>query len=167
MASTSSPLSSFTLCRSDSSRTGRNPTPTTRVHFRRQFRVSASCAATAERTATASRHSTASTGSLYEVLGIQIGAPFQEVKAAYRRLARVLHPDVASDCNGHEFMRVHEAYVTLSDPQKRAEYDRSLTTRRRSVGQPFSSVSVSATGKRSGATSFGFSRRRWDSDQCW
>ncbi|KAE8709498.1 Chaperone protein dnaJ 11 [Hibiscus syriacus] len=65
--------------------------------------------------------------SLYQVLGIPIGASNQEIKSAYRRLARVCHPDVAAidrkDSSADEFMEIHAAYSTLSDPEKRAVYD--------------------------------------------
>lgn len=117
-------------------------------------RISATCAtATSERpTLRSSRISTSS--SLYEVLGIQIGADTVEVKAAYRRLARVLHPDVRSDhdSSADEFMKVHSAYATLSDPGKRADYDRSLFGRQK---MKMSSSPV------------GYSGRRWETDQCW
>ena len=93
--------------------------------------------------------------SLYEVLGIRIGADAKEVKAAYRRLARVLHPDVGScDSSADEFMKVHSAYTTLTDPEKRADYDRSLVQRRAGVSSPV----------RSGGS---YRSRRWETDQCW
>ncbi|CAK7346173.1 unnamed protein product [Dovyalis caffra] len=99
--------------------------PPFRVSFR-PFSVSASCASTAERPTS---HNVTPT-SLYEVLGIQMGATCQEIKAAYRKLARTLHPDVAAngqkEDTAYEFIKVHEAYETLSDPEKRADYDRSL-----------------------------------------
>lgn len=65
--------------------------------------------------------------SLYEVLGIGAGAMCQEIKTAYWRLARILHPDVAAPAGagataaGREFMRVHEAGATLSDPDWQAD----------------------------------------------
>ncbi|KAL2522226.1 chaperone protein dnaJ 11 [Forsythia ovata] len=65
--------------------------------------------------------------SFYEVLGIPMGASSQEIKAAYRKLARICHPDVApvdkKDTSADEFMRIHTAYSTLSDAEKRADYD--------------------------------------------
>ncbi|XP_057453316.1 chaperone protein dnaJ 11, chloroplastic-like [Lotus japonicus] len=79
----------------------------------------------------------ASCTSLYEILGIAAAASDQEIKAAYRRLARVRHPDVAAvdrkDSSTNEFMKIHAAYSTLSDPEKRASYDRSMNRRRRSL----------------------------------
>ncbi|XP_003533165.1 chaperone protein dnaJ 11, chloroplastic-like [Glycine soja] len=68
--------------------------------------------------------------SLYDILGIPSDASNQEIKAAYQRLARVYHPDMAAidrkNSSADEFMKIHAAYSTLSDPDKRANYDRSL-----------------------------------------
>ncbi|KAJ1408790.1 DnaJ domain containing protein [Sesbania bispinosa] len=95
--------------------------------------------------------------SLYEILGIPAGASNQEIKAAYRRLARVCHPDVAAidrkNSSADEFMKIHAAYSTLSDPDKRASYDRSLFRRQR----PLSTASIFS----------GYSSRNWETDQCW
>ena len=61
---------------------------------------------------------------LYDVLGIQKGANEQEIKRAYRRLAREYHPDVNKSAGADEkFKEVQSAYDVLSDPQKRARYD--------------------------------------------
>ncbi|XP_050227106.1 chaperone protein dnaJ 11, chloroplastic-like [Mercurialis annua] len=136
-----------------------NRTPPSRISFR-QLRISANCATTAERASSA--HVLTTPGSLYEVLGIQMGATCQEIKSAYRRLARVLHPDVAADQkenNVSEFIKVNEAYETLSDPEKRADYDRSLFWRGRQLSSSFITSAM--------AGSSGFSRRRWETDQCW
>jgi len=63
---------------------------------------------------------------LYEVLGVDRRANGAEIKRAYRRLARSHHPDVSSDKAQaeHRFKEINEAYEVLSDPQKRAHYDR-------------------------------------------
>ncbi|KAK1406590.1 hypothetical protein QVD17_42030 [Tagetes erecta] len=107
--------------------------------------------ATAERTKIKSTSSL----SLYDVLGVRIGADTREIKSAYRKLARVLHPDVGNgDSSADEFMKVHSAYCTLADPDKRAVYDRSLVQRR--AGETFP---VSYSG--------GYRSRRWETDQCW
>ncbi|XP_050367126.1 chaperone protein dnaJ 11, chloroplastic-like [Argentina anserina] len=119
----------------------------------RPLSISASCASTVDRP----RIHIASNPSLYEVLGVHTGATSQEIKTAYRRLARVVHPDVTA-ANGQtssdEFMKVYEAYATLSDAQKRADYDRRMLFRRPVTMS--SSFSMSSS-----------SGRRWETDQCW
>ncbi|MFN2460561.1 MAG: molecular chaperone DnaJ [Candidatus Velthaea sp.] len=62
----------------------------------------------------------------YNVLGVPRTADENEIKRAYRQLARKHHPDVASDKTHAEtkFKEINEAYEVLSDPQKRANYDR-------------------------------------------
>ncbi|KAK2986677.1 hypothetical protein RJ640_020839 [Escallonia rubra] len=132
------------------------------VSFRPSPRISAAYA-TAER-ATGSRIGN-SQASLYEVLGIQMGATCQDVKSAYRRLARVLHPDVAaSGGQGDEFMKIHAAYSTLSDPEKRADYDRNLFRLQRPAS---SSFAMSAAPASEASRFSGYTRRTWETDQCW
>ena len=85
----------------------------------------------------------------YEVLGVGGGASRCEIKAAYRRLAREMHPDAGG--RGDEgFIRLHAAYATLAEPDERARYDRSVA-----VAAPV----------RSRAAPAGF--RQWETDQCW
>lgn len=61
----------------------------------------------------------------YEVLNIERGASVDEIKRAYRRLARQYHPDVNKDPAAEEsFKEINEAYEVLSDQEKRAAYDR-------------------------------------------
>ena len=61
----------------------------------------------------------------YEVLGVAKGSPPDELKKAYRQMARKYHPDVSDDPQAEsKFKEVNEAYEILSDEQKRGMYDR-------------------------------------------
>lgn len=61
----------------------------------------------------------------YEVLGVPRNASQEEIKRAFRRLARQYHPDVNKSPDAEEkFKEINEAYAVLSDPEKRARYDR-------------------------------------------
>lgn len=64
---------------------------------------------------------------LYEVLGVSRSASAEEVKRAYRRLAKQHHPDRNSGDAGAEgrFKEVQQAYAILSDPKRRAQYDQT------------------------------------------
>ena len=60
----------------------------------------------------------------YQALGVARNATAEEVKKAYRRLARKFHPDVSKEPNAEEhFKAVQEAYEVLKYPGKRAAYD--------------------------------------------
>ncbi|MGH9850079.1 MAG: DnaJ domain-containing protein, partial [Blastocatellia bacterium] len=63
---------------------------------------------------------------LYSVLGINRTATSNEIKSAYRRLARKYHPDVNSDPSAPaKFAQINEAYHTLIDHDRRKFYDRT------------------------------------------
>lgn len=61
----------------------------------------------------------------YETLGVVRAASAEEIKQAFRKLARIHHPDVAKNKVAGEakFKEINEAYEVLSDPEKRARYD--------------------------------------------
>ncbi|XVF18033.1 hypothetical protein REPUB_Repub10bG0176500 [Reevesia pubescens] len=144
-----------------------SPLSTSRVRFRPPL-AAAATATTTSYTSTQEKGSTsngylsrpgmATCTSLYEVLGLSVGASNQEIKAAYRRLARICHPDVAAiyrkDSSTDEFMKIHAAYSTLSDPEKRAVYDSKLIWRHQ---RPLTSASRFP----------GYRGRSWETDQCW
>ncbi|TMG97954.1 MAG: molecular chaperone DnaJ [Betaproteobacteria bacterium] len=71
----------------------------------------------------------------YATLGVERGATEDEIKKAYRKLARKYHPDVSKEADAEEkFKEVGEAYETLKDPEKRAAYDQ---LGRHSTGEEF------------------------------
>jgi curved DNA-binding protein len=60
----------------------------------------------------------------YEVMGVTRGASQDEIKRAYRKLARKFHPDVSKEKDAEvKFKELQEAYAVLKDPEKRAAYD--------------------------------------------
>jgi len=61
----------------------------------------------------------------YEALGVPRGASGDEIKSAFRKLARQYHPDVSKEPGAEDkFKEINEAYAVLSDQDKRAAYDR-------------------------------------------
>lgn len=74
-----------------------------------------------------------SSSSFYELLGIPEEVSFDEIKRAYKQLARKYHPDVSPPDRTEEFTRrfieVQEAYEILSDPSLRALYDKQYLAR--------------------------------------
>jgi molecular chaperone DnaJ len=84
----------------------------------------------------------------YATLGVARDASPDEIKRAYRRLARELHPDVNPDPTTQErFKEVTAAYEVLSDPEKRQMYDLGADPRSPGGGSPFGP---------GGAAGFGF-----------
>ncbi|MDR3492539.1 MAG: DnaJ C-terminal domain-containing protein [Gammaproteobacteria bacterium] len=60
----------------------------------------------------------------YKIMGLERNATADEIKKAYRKLARKYHPDVSKEANAEEkFKSLGEAYEVLKDPEKRAAYD--------------------------------------------
>ncbi len=80
----------------------------------------------------------------FELLGVTPEASVVEVRAAYARLARVLHPDACRDAALADvseqreavFLRVCQAYETLSEPEARAAYEQDLRRRKPQPGAP-------------------------------
>ncbi|KAK9152346.1 hypothetical protein Syun_010655 [Stephania yunnanensis] len=125
--------------------------PSAAVRWRNPSRRK-SVVAVAAATATA-----AAAANLYEVLRVRRDATAVEIKKAYRHLAKTFHPDVAraAGSDGFDFIEIHNAYVTLSDPTARARYDDSIAVNGR---LRFNEAAVGiAIGR----------WRRWETDQCW
>lgn len=59
----------------------------------------------------------------YDVLGVSPGAGADEIKRAYRQLARRYHPDISGDDRAAAFLEVARAYEVLRDPGRRRSYD--------------------------------------------
>ncbi|XP_059435779.1 chaperone protein dnaJ 11, chloroplastic-like [Corylus avellana] len=98
------------------------------------------------------------TSTFYQLLRVKETASQTEIKAAYRNLAKQYHPDAASSSsnpNARDFIEIHNAYATLSDPVARARYDLS--------------IGASTASARPYGYTAGFYRptRRWETDQCW
>ncbi|KAI4366217.1 hypothetical protein MLD38_022121 [Melastoma candidum] len=105
--------------------------------------------------------------SLYDVLRVKRSATMTEIKYAYRTLAKLCHPDALGRSDGEsggssvvgtggrDFIVLHNAYATLSDPAARARYDISLGGAAR-AGMGWGA-----------AAGFGPTIRRWETDQCW
>ena len=81
----------------------------------------------------------------YEVLGVSRSASNDDLKSAFRNLARQYHPDVSEDPNAEEkFKEINEAYAVLSDADKRAAYDRYGHAGVSSQGMPdYSNIDLS------------------------
>lgn len=68
----------------------------------------------------------------YDILGVKHDATHTDIKKAFRTLSLKLHPDKQGG-NEDEFKRINEAYTILSDPDKKREYDVSLTRSKQNV----------------------------------
>ncbi|KAK9208802.1 hypothetical protein WN944_001162 [Citrus x changshan-huyou] len=79
-------------------------------------------------------------GSLYEVLRVEPTTMISKIKTAYRSLAKVYHLDFSG--NGRDFIQIHNAYETLSDPTAMVVYDMSLVSRRRTRTTSFGWVNA-------------------------
>jgi molecular chaperone DnaJ len=62
----------------------------------------------------------------YLILGVSLDASVEEIRNAYRRLAKASHPDVSGTDSSERFREVQEAWETLGDAERRRAYDRGL-----------------------------------------
>lgn len=114
---------------------------------------------------------------LYDFLGLPRDATQKHIKDAYRRSAKIWHPDIAMKGelakNTEEFLKIHDAYIILSDPETRAKYDERLRLQSlqcRRVNNRFPGISSSdrsSNGDCHLEHGFATSWRNWETDQCW
>src|SRR5688572_4745375 len=94
----------------------------------------------------------------YMILGVSSTESANGIRAAYRDLAKRLHPDVAGEQATRSFQEVSEAYAVLSDPQRRREYndklsridDGGIAIARRAPREPLVRDPVTILGSRDG-----------------
>uniref|UniRef100_A0A6M2EC21 J domain-containing protein n=1 Tax=Populus davidiana TaxID=266767 RepID=A0A6M2EC21_9ROSI len=139
-----------------------SPVKTTAGRSRRGFQIKASVSTFPDSTRVDSRYSTLS---LYDILRVNPAASQVEIKSAYRSLAKIYHPDAIlshdrdhddEQSDGGEFIEIHSAYETLSDPAARAVYDLSLSATARCFYR-----------RAAGYSGGHYTTRRWETDQCW
>lgn len=77
---------------------------------------------------------------LYEILGVNPDASYEEIKNTYRLLVKQQHPDTGGEATTDEFMKITNAYRILSNPSLRRAYDSSIT---KSAGNAYSTTNPS------------------------
>lgn len=138
----------------------------TNVRFRRCFKVRATQVSSCAGAISDAGHMEGQ--NLYEVLGVGPGVTAKDIRRAYRKLAKTFHPDHAASHeekkqNTQMFVRIHNAYVTLSDPHDRTQYDRQLAGRVRGFArQTWSKATEPSCRDWRGRVG-----RNWETDQCW
>ena len=76
----------------------------------------------------------------YEILGVSPSAPAEDIKVAYRKAARLYHPDKNPDpAAADRFRRIQSAYELLADPTRRRDYD--LLRQRNLIDDPLQEAS--------------------------
>ena len=87
----------------------------------------------------------------YKVLGVDCSADKDEIRKAYRKLARKYHPDSNQGNREAEekFKEVNDAYTILSDERKRADYDRGAASQAKSSQDMYGQYGQSPFGRRS------------------
>ncbi len=95
----------------------------------------------------------------YETLGVARAASAEEIKQAFRALARLHHPDVAKNKVAGEakFKEINEAYEVLGDPEKRRRYDELGADWQQGAGGPFAGGPRGRAQPRGGESDFEFS----------
>ncbi|CAN0875245.1 Chaperone protein dnaJ 20, chloroplastic [Linum grandiflorum] len=163
----------FGVCSSPSPRSP-EPAISVRSPIGRQgsftFRTRATATATSNDTATddfytsaaAAAADAAADATFYDLLGIHESVTQPDIKQAYKQLALKYHPDVSPPDRVEEytqkFIRVQEAYETLSDPRRRALYDRDMS---RGLHMAFSSRRRYSSDEEIGES--GYWRNQWES----
>eukprot|EP00252_Welwitschia_mirabilis_P007384 TRINITY_DN1868_c0_g1_i3.p1 TRINITY_DN1868_c0_g1~~TRINITY_DN1868_c0_g1_i3.p1 ORF type:complete len:168 (+),score=6.18 TRINITY_DN1868_c0_g1_i3:389-892(+) len=108
---------------------------------------------------------------LYDFLGVPRDATAKSIKDAYRKSVKIWHPDLAVRSRlenaAHEFMKIHDAYLVLSDPQTRARYDESLRMQKRRFGKGRVNVKFAGITLDNEDRERSFRCTNWETDQCW
>lgn len=93
----------------------------------------------------------------YNIMGVDKSASAEEIKSAYRKLARKLHPDLNPDDKeaNKKFQQLNEANAVLSDPEKREKYDKFGKDWEH--GEEYEQYRKAQQGQRQGGGSYGFS----------